>query len=417
MASSEAVAVRSSAAGSPHIGFMDGMRGIAVLMVLVYHLKEALASDLHLGSGPFNVGINTFAGAGFMGVEVFFFISGFVLFYPYARTLFEGKPLQTVAHFADRRALKILPSYLFSLTFMTLFLLVTLPRPLDVVTSLRLLQNFGLHLVFAHSISKATFFAINGPLWSLAVEIQFYLIFPLVAWAFRRWALATPLVLIALAQAYRWHLEMHGGASNSFYVYQLPGFLDLFAFGMASSYLTVMFRARFPQLARWWPLFTIISLLAAAGLNAMFASLVHSGGGPAAWHWQNTFRPIFGVLLGIFATAGMLGAPLWQKIVANRVFVYLAFISYNLYLWNKFVILWVVAHWLPFFGNWPHSTLIANLLPFACALLIGIAATYLIERPFLDHGWAVLSWRVPRKLEPNAPSTSPSPDRPAAERL
>jgi len=123
------------------------------------------------------------------------------------------------------------------------------------------------------------------------------------------------------------------------------------------------------------------------------------------------------VLLAIFATAGMLAAPLWQKIVANRVFVYLAFISYNLYLWNKFVILWVAVHWLPFFRNWPHSTLIANLLPFVCALLIGIAATYLIERPFLDHGWAVLSWRVPRKIEPKAPTTSPSPDRPAAERL
>jgi peptidoglycan/LPS O-acetylase OafA/YrhL len=383
---------------------MDGMRGVAVLMVLIYHLKEALSTDLHVSVGALSLGINTFAGAGFLGVEVFFFISGFVLFYPYARTLFEGKPLQTVARFVDRRALKILPSYVFSLTFMTAVLALGLARPVAIATTVKLLQNYGLHLVFAHSIFKDTFFAINGPLWSLAIEIQFYLLFPAIAWAFRRWALVTPLALIAVSQAYRLYLAVHGGGSDSFYVYQLPGFLDLFAFGMASSYLTVMFRSRFPQLHRWWPLFTVVSLLAAYGLNAMFASLIHAGAGPAAWHWQNTYRSIFGLLLAVFAISGMLGAPLWQRLIANPVLVYFAFISYNLYLWNKFVIVWVAVHVLPFFRYWPHSTLIANLLPLCAAILVAIATTYLIERPFLDHGWEVLRLPFRFKAKPPAPA-------------
>jgi len=397
MASSQAAALPRGGQGTQHIAFMDGMRGVAVLMVLIYHLKEALATNLHLRLGAVSFGINTFAGAGFLGVEVFFFISGFVLFYPYARTLFEGKPLQTVAHFVDRRALKILPSYLFSLTFMTAVLALELPRPAAMDAALKLLQSYGLHLVFAHSIYKSTFFAINGPLWSLAVEIQFYVLFPAIAWAFRRWPLATPLSLIAAAQAYRLHLALHGGAGDSFYVYQLPGFLDLFAFGMGSSYLIVMFRSHFPQLHRWWPLFTAISLLAAFGINAMFANLIHTGAGPAAWQWQNTYRSIFGLLLAVFAVSGMLGASAWQRIIANPVFVYFAFISYNLYLWNKFVIVWVAVHVLPFFRAWPHSTLIANLLPLCAAILVAIATTYLIERPFLDHGWAVL--RTPFRLK------------------
>ena len=371
---------------------MDGMRGAAVLMVLIYHLKEALASDLHVSLGRLYLGINGFAAAGFMGVEVFFFISGFVLFYPYARTLFEGKPLQTVTHFVDRRALKILPSYVFSLTFMTAVALLELSRPLAVGAALDLMRNYALHLFFAHSAFKDTFFAINGPLWSLAIEVQFYLLFPAIAWAFRRWALATPLVLVAISSAYRFYLQAHGGAYNSFYVYQLPGFLDLFAFGMGSSYLTVMFRALYPQLARWRIGFTALSLFTAVALNAMLFSLVAAGSGPEAWHWQNTFRTVFGALLAVFAVAGMLALPFWQRLVANPVLVYLAFISYNLYLWNKFVIRWMAIHVLPFFRDWPHSTLIANTLPFVAALLVGIAATYLIERPFLDHGWAVLGF-------------------------
>jgi peptidoglycan/LPS O-acetylase OafA/YrhL len=369
---------------------MDGVPGIAVLMVLLYHLKEALASDLHVHAGRLYVGINTFSGAGFMGVEVFFFISGFVLFYPYARTLFEGKPLQTVAHFANRRALKILPSYLVSLTFMTIVLVFALPRSMDSWVVLEIARNYGVHLLFAHSIFKSTFFALNGPLWSLAGEVQFYLIFPLAAWAFRRWALATPLLLVAISEGYRLQLQVSGGASDSFYVYQLPGFLDLFAFGMGSAYLIVMFRERFAGLTRWSLLFTAISVLAAVGLNAMFFSLAHAGGGPGAWHWQNTFRSMFGALLAIFAVSGMLGAPSWQKVVANPVFVYLAFISYNLYLWNKFVILWVRGHVLSYFAHWPHAPLISIWLPVAAALLIAIVATYAIERPFLDSGWSIL---------------------------
>ncbi|MBV8172566.1 MAG: acyltransferase [Candidatus Eremiobacteraeota bacterium] len=401
MASSKPIANASAQQSTPHIAFMDGMRGIAVLMVLVYHLKEALATNLHVHAGRLELGINNFAAAGFMGVEVFFFISGFVLFYPYARTIFEDKPLQTVAHFVNRRALKILPSYIFSLTVMTAFVLLLLPRPLDGLAAFKLLQNYAVHLLFVHSAFKETFFAINGPLWSLAVEVQFYFLFPAIAWSFRRWPLITPLLLILIAQMYRLHLQLHGGAYDSFYIYQLPGFLDLFAFGMASSYVTVMFRSEFPQLRHWWLAFTVVSLIAAVGIDMMCVSLTHAGGGPNAWHWQNTYRSVFGALLAVFAVSGMLAAPLWQRIIANRVFVYCAFISYNLYLWNKFVIVAIAHYVLPFFRNWPYSTWIANLLPLTAAVLVAIAATYLVERPFLDHGWAVLSFGRKRKaIEP-----------------
>ncbi|MBV8082968.1 MAG: hypothetical protein JOY86_08355, partial [Candidatus Eremiobacteraeota bacterium] len=64
---------------------------------------------------------------------------------------------------------------------------------------------------------------------------------------------------------------------------------------------------------------------------------------------------------------------------------------------------WMAIHVLPFFRDWPHSTLIANTLPFVAALLVGIAATYLIERPFLDHGWAVLGFGNKRKATAAVP--------------
>src|ERR1017187_8440888 len=89
---------------------LDGLRGLAILIVLWYHVWEWswLGTDFnafgkHLS---FQFAVET----GFTGVDLFFFISGLVLFYPYARHMFEGKKLQTVKEFAYRRFIKIVPS-------------------------------------------------------------------------------------------------------------------------------------------------------------------------------------------------------------------------------------------------------------------------------------------------------------------
>jgi hypothetical protein len=62
---------------------------------------------------------------------------------------------------------------------------------------------------------------------------------------------------------------------------------------------------------------------------------------------------------------------------------------------------------LPFFRAWPYSTWIANLLPLTAAVLVSIAATYLVERPFLDRGWAVLGFGRKRKAPVPAAANTP----------
>ena len=94
-----------------HVDFLDGLRGIAVLLVVGYHLHE-----IGLLPDPFkSLGITIYVPwiflGGILGVEIFFFISGFVLFYPYARHLVEGSARPALGHFIGRRARKIVPSY------------------------------------------------------------------------------------------------------------------------------------------------------------------------------------------------------------------------------------------------------------------------------------------------------------------
>lgn len=89
--------------GGEHLAPLDDLRGIAIALVVWFHLWEMtwLRADAHLG--PFTMNLNAIPEAGFIGVDLFFFLSGFVLFSPYARALFDGGETPTLATFDRRR--------------------------------------------------------------------------------------------------------------------------------------------------------------------------------------------------------------------------------------------------------------------------------------------------------------------------
>ena len=90
------------------LGVLDGLRGLAVLLVLWYHVWEF--SWLNpLPSLAF------LPATGFAGVMLFFFLSGFVISYPFVRSRAAGMLLPSWAHFAWRRFMKIVPSYALSI--------------------------------------------------------------------------------------------------------------------------------------------------------------------------------------------------------------------------------------------------------------------------------------------------------------
>ncbi|MBV8149918.1 MAG: acyltransferase family protein, partial [Candidatus Eremiobacteraeota bacterium] len=87
------------------------MRGLAILLVLAYHITEATGFRFELPQSHPIVSLQMLASTGFIGVELFFFISGFCLFYPYARHLLEGARRPEWHEYAYRRFIKIVPSY------------------------------------------------------------------------------------------------------------------------------------------------------------------------------------------------------------------------------------------------------------------------------------------------------------------
>lgn len=332
---------------------------------------------------------------GFLGVEVFFFISGFALFYPYARTMLEGKPPQTLATYVYRRAIKILPSYWLLLAILAV---VVLPWGIWATT----LWHLAAHLLFIHTWYHDTYGSIAGVLWSLGVEVQFYVLFPLIAAAFSRRPFLTYALLAAISIAYRLTIAQFYRGDFHFLLNQLPGFLDLFAAGMLAAYLYVLGRAKLDWARRAGPA-TLLAIGASLAVSAMVYHLFVIRYAPdSILDWQARYRTAFGLGLAVLTVSSLFAHRWWQKLLGNPLLVFLSTVSYNLYLWHQLLMVGLHDHRIPPFATpdahadaawkWAFTAL-------AIPVVIAVAAliTYAFERPFLRRGPRVLV-ELPRAI-------------------
>lgn len=364
------------------LGVLDGLRGIAVLLVLWYHVWQISWLPAPLPWMQF------IPETGFEGVDMFFYISGFVIAYPFIKAMAAGEPQPTWGHFAYRRAMKIVPSYVLSIVVA----IAIGYAHFDSVS--QAVRDIGTHLLFIHTWSNATYGSINGVLWTLAVEVEFYVLFPLVWFAFRKQPWITAGAMTAVSLIYRVHAQqccLHDWMN--LLVYNLPGFLDVFAAGMISALLYVRLRdVRSPWL-------TGLATLSAAGGFVLFTVLLQQlwairaqSDWPTLWQIENrTLVAIAFVLMGL---GSLLAAGAWKRVLANPVLLFFAAISYNLYIYHQMLARIVARLHL--------SPLAFTIAAFAVSIIAATAVTSLFERPLLRVPMERWSRLIPRKREPGA---------------
>lgn len=184
---------------SGRIDILDGLRGVAIGMVLLHHVYVWLPTVPVIGGidflYPFSIT--------YIGVELFFVISGFCMYYAWAKK----SDLVNSFRFGDyfrRRFWRIYPPYFVAL-------LLTIPLSLLWLGTQYTWSYFAWHLPFLHSfnIDKFYFYGTNSPLWSIAVEVQFYLVFPLIIMAANRWGLGRVVaVLLTATLVYRFGVSL-----------------------------------------------------------------------------------------------------------------------------------------------------------------------------------------------------------------
>jgi peptidoglycan/LPS O-acetylase OafA/YrhL len=313
--------------------------------------------------------------AGFLGVELFFFISGFCLMLPYAASMCGRRTLPKWGEYWSRRFWKIVPSYYLALGVAACF---PIERPSGVAWP----QDLLLHATFMHSFSGPSFVSLNSNFWSLAVEVQFYLFFPLIVWSFMRAPVATAAGLGIVGLAYSNAVASAGLDGTFQWSYQLLGFLPLFALGSLCAWIHERF-IRDRELCRKVRMESaVVASFALVAVGYVFEQVNRTGGGPVAWVWQNAHRFELGVVFSLFTLSAASSPIAVQRLIANPVLTFLSNISYNMYLWNGAVVSLVASRWAGDAG-WRGG--VFAFLVVAGASAAGFVLTVFFERPLMRH--------------------------------
>ncbi len=358
------------------LGILDGLRGIAILWVLWYHVWEISWQTPPIYQLIF------IPATGFVGVHLFFFLSGFVISYPFVRALLRERPQPSWGHFAWRRFIKIVPSYVLSIA--AAYAIGYAQQQPGAST----IPDLVTHLLFVHTWFTDRYGTIDGVLWTLAVEVQFYLIFPLIWWCFKRRPWVTAGAMIAIAWIWRaWMAQCCYTTLFTDYEENLPGYLDIFAFGMISAYVFTRFGDRV-RASRWHLAAPLVAIAGIAFLVALLESLyAYRFADQWSGVWQINGRPFLGAAFAVVALGSLASPRWWQIVLDNPPLRFMATISYNLYLYHQMVARELFDHHIPpYVGNprydprWqvPYTGLV-----FASAIALATAVTYLFERPLL----------------------------------
>jgi peptidoglycan/LPS O-acetylase OafA/YrhL len=166
---------RVTSSGS-YVPQIDGLRFIAILVVIIYH-SSSRALKYYQPTGSIESFFVKYQPNGMAGVELFFFISGLIISYPF---LSGNKP--SLAKFYKRRLLRLEPPYILVLTICFLGLGVLGFQP-DAATQFELQemplwQSYVSSIFYMHGTLYGTAPRLNPPLWSLEIEVVFYLLAP-----------------------------------------------------------------------------------------------------------------------------------------------------------------------------------------------------------------------------------------------
>lgn len=366
------------------IGVLYGFRALMVLFVCNYHFWQQSWIAQQITVAGKMISFDFFTRSSYLFVDGMLLLSGFLLYLPHARAAEYGVPAPGIRDFYQRRFMRIVPSYLANVLF--LFVLAVLDGAYKSAGAGA--TDLLTHLTFSFTFFQSTsvYTPLNGVLWTLAVEVQFYVLFPLLV----RWMRRRPALTLSLLAASGVLFRAVLGITQSdltMLVNQLPAFLDVYALGMLGAILYVrLLRLAESKPVRVWAAAVAVPLFALSILVLLrilrFQSSFSVSGMDALRQSQWLLRlPLAVTMLTAMLSAAFLPGIL-QKLLDNRLTRFLSAISMNLYIWHQLIAARFVRPLFPdTLQTDPAMQKAYTLTCCALAILTAMAFTYGLEHP------------------------------------
>ncbi|OCQ95364.1 acyltransferase [Nostoc sp. MBR 210] len=366
-----------------HLPYLDGLRGLASLYVVLVHVEPAITEQL-----PFHwfifVRIMKY---GAFSVISFIVLSGYVLMLPVVRS-YDGKLQGSLINYIKRRSRRILPPY-----YIALFICILIGAVIFICeqfTSFQWDKAAGLgsfdpkfnwvdvvtHLLLVHNFSEHTYITINPPMWSIATEWQMYFLFPLLLLPiWRRFGLLMLVIIaftIGLIPIYLF---------NGFMEQANPWLLGIFCLGMVAADIGFSQKPRLVAMRNSLPWGWLAIIFTCIAFITEWRRL-----GLHIWINQSFAGLAFACLFVSLTKSIIEGKPpsLVLRILEHPLAIALGTFSYSLYLTHGPVLVFV-RYFLFYLPISPDMFAAASyLLGTAMSLIIGYWFYLFFERPFMS---------------------------------
>ncbi len=333
---------------------IDGLRAFAILSVVLYHAFPS------------------FMRGGFIGVDIFFVISGYLI----SSIIFKGLDSGTFSFldFYQRRVKRIFPALIlvlvscYAVGWFTLMAGEFKMLGKHVAGGIGFIQNLVLYREAGYFDTSSVLKPLLH-LWSLGVEEQFYILFPIAAWVMWRWRSAVLPVIVLLA-VISLGADVHKLGTNPSAAFYMPQyrFWEILC-GSIIAYITVFRPSTAHKIQGAAQVRNLISLAGAVLLIASVVVVDKYKAFPGFW----ALLPVSGSALMIMA-----GPNAWlnRKVMASRPMVWIGLISYPLYLWH-----WPVITYIRILGA-EELSIISGVLAVVASTLLAYGTYKYVEVPF-----------------------------------
>lgn len=338
---------------------IDGLRAIAVGAVILYHAEISI------------FGLNIFKG-GFIGVDIFFVISGYLIT-SILLTELKNTGKISLRNFYERRIRRIIPALIFviiaslPLAWITLSPAAFIDFSKSILSSIGFISNFYFYFSGQEYAALTSFYKPFIHIWSLSVEEQYYILFPIILFFlfkyFKKKILFLFLITFLLSVLFADYLSKH---NNSLNFYILPTRIWELIGGSIIAYLKIFKNFKNTKIDIIFPF---------AGLIVIISSIFlfnHEIRHPSLF----TLSAIVGTML-ILNYCGK--NELITKILSSKLFVKIGLISYSLYLWHYPIFTFARITEITS-GNTANKILLGFLI-----LCISIFSYFYIEKPFRNN--------------------------------